>query len=398
MTKRNDNFFSKKKIWSVVKDDLLKCYLTPYVAKILNTRKPLLYVDCFAGAGKFEDGTLGSPLIALNIFVERLTESSTEQGNRFVEANFIESDHTEALAVNLAPYHSYNDLKVSMYAGKYERRIHEILEDKSYYNLFLYIDPYGIKHLDFSFLSSLAKQNFSSVELLLNFNSFGFFRAACSILKIKFEDKVSYLEEYDESSYIDASEKMLNRVAGGDYWKEIVLRRYNEGATSYSVEENLTKEFCNHLREYYSYVLNIPIKIKEHCNPKYRMIHATNHPDGAVLMADNIFLRGKSLRDIQSGGQQDLFELDFSDIDVQNLVSEYLSTIKSPRRLNIVMAEFFTQYGVLCSSSDITEIIKSLEKENLLELFRQPKKTKTGKPSTFYRENKGKIIRLKWKD
>lgn len=46
MSKKNDDFFVEKKPWSEVKDQLLGCYLKPYVAKILHTRKPLVYVDC----------------------------------------------------------------------------------------------------------------------------------------------------------------------------------------------------------------------------------------------------------------------------------------------------------------------------------------------------------------
>ena len=38
------------------------------MAKILYTRNPLVYVDCFAGKGKFDDGNPGSPLIALDFF------------------------------------------------------------------------------------------------------------------------------------------------------------------------------------------------------------------------------------------------------------------------------------------------------------------------------------------
>ncbi|MFC2638325.1 MAG: hypothetical protein ACFN0X_05345 [Mitsuokella sp.] len=68
MAKKNDDFFVEKKPWSKVKDELLGCYLKPYVAKILHTRKPLAYVDCFAGKGKFDDGNPGSPLIALDVF------------------------------------------------------------------------------------------------------------------------------------------------------------------------------------------------------------------------------------------------------------------------------------------------------------------------------------------
>ncbi len=65
---RNIEFFVKKREWSVVKDALLQCYLAPYFTKILRTGRPLVYVDCFAGEGRFDDGNVGSPIIALDIF------------------------------------------------------------------------------------------------------------------------------------------------------------------------------------------------------------------------------------------------------------------------------------------------------------------------------------------
>ena len=67
MAKKNDDFFLEKKAWSAVKDELLGCYFKPYVSKILHTNRPLVYVDCFAGKGKFAVGNNGSPLIALDI-------------------------------------------------------------------------------------------------------------------------------------------------------------------------------------------------------------------------------------------------------------------------------------------------------------------------------------------
>ncbi len=65
MSKDNCGFFKQKKIWSEVKDELLGCYLVPYFTKILSMGNPILYVDCFAGKGKFDDGKPGSPLTAL---------------------------------------------------------------------------------------------------------------------------------------------------------------------------------------------------------------------------------------------------------------------------------------------------------------------------------------------
>ena len=56
-------FFDKKKPWSRYKDSILDYYLEPYLAKVARIGKPIVIVDCFAGAGKYEDGELGSPLI-----------------------------------------------------------------------------------------------------------------------------------------------------------------------------------------------------------------------------------------------------------------------------------------------------------------------------------------------
>ena len=59
----SNDFFEKKKDWSLLKDQIIGNYLKPYIAKILSTRKPLVIVDCFAGKGKFSDETFGSPLV-----------------------------------------------------------------------------------------------------------------------------------------------------------------------------------------------------------------------------------------------------------------------------------------------------------------------------------------------
>ena len=67
MKKDTADFFVSKKEWSEVKDALLECYLTPYITKIIHTHKTVNYIDCFAGKGKFDDGKLGSPILALNI-------------------------------------------------------------------------------------------------------------------------------------------------------------------------------------------------------------------------------------------------------------------------------------------------------------------------------------------
>ena len=154
MAKKNNDFFVKKKDWSTVKDELLGCYFKPYVSKILHTYRPLVYVDCFAGKGKFEDGNDGSPLIALKIISECL-DSTTVQ-NPIIETSFIDLNYADDLRENLSAYPEAN-----IVSGKYEDNIKSILRNKSNCNVFLYIDPYGIKALQCSFFDDFAKENFN---------------------------------------------------------------------------------------------------------------------------------------------------------------------------------------------------------------------------------------------
>lgn len=67
MAKNQRDFFKKKNEWSEIKDTLLRCYLPQYFQKLLVSGKPIFYIDCFAGKGKFDDGNDGSPLIAMQM-------------------------------------------------------------------------------------------------------------------------------------------------------------------------------------------------------------------------------------------------------------------------------------------------------------------------------------------
>lgn len=405
---RNIEFFAKKREWSVVKDALLKCYLVPYFMKILRTGKPLVYVDCFAGKGKFDDGNEGSPIIALDILQDWLRRS-TVQSQKKIEAYFVELDYPDELKKNLESYCKCEpSLKIFVNPGNYEEQILKILHGKEGKNLFLYLDPYGVKHLDLKFLGSLSSNSdnprFRSTEFLLNFNSHGFLRVACQFLKLDFPNEVNweYLTEYDNSFDIpqNKTEKMLNRVAGGDYWKDMVRHYYAEHKRFYDLEEDFTQEYCKRLRGYYSYVLNMPIRVKESHSPKYRMIYATNHPDGAILMADNIYKRKGEMHEMQLRGQQILFGLDYDNHNIKEVVKNYLLTVNKLQRLNLVKANFFNTYGVLCNSSEFSNMCKTLEKNGNLKVIRNPATTESGKSSTFWieKESEGRTIELKWKN
>ena len=273
-------------------------------------------------------------------------------------------------------------------------------------NVFLYIDPYGVKALNAE-LFDLLPGVFSTAELLINLNSFGFIREACRVMSVSFrerEDEVfSDLEEYDSS--ILKSFEELNTIAGGDYWKSII-NDYNQGIVDcYEAEKEFARQYKLRLREKYTYVLDMPIRLKAGLHPKYRMVHATNHPDGCILMADNIAKRTDRLViEIQNGGQLSFLTQTaeneiLDDATLESKVRDLLAKTTDYIRLNKFLADFYNEYGVLCDLSRLSSghdsILKRFEKNGEIQVLREPAYTKNGNPTKFWQESKGNTVRLK---
>ena len=144
--------------------------LSPSVfSKVLLTYKPIFYVDCFAGKGKFDDGKDGSPRIALKIRDDCIGRTSVQDAR--IDACFIDFNYADDLNNNIADYRNTNG-NITVISGRYEDEIERLLATKRGVNVFLYIDPYGIKALDYGLFSKFADYGFNSIEMLINMNSF----------------------------------------------------------------------------------------------------------------------------------------------------------------------------------------------------------------------------------
>lgn len=417
MSKSNNDFFKEKKDWSLVKDRLLGCYLAPYFQKVLATGKPICYVDCFSGKGKFEDGNPGSPIIALQTRNKCLQQSRVSIDKRnAISMSFIDLNYACDLQQNLAEFdNTYG--KLNIVGGKYEEKILDILKTQKGKNVFLYIDPYGIKALDTDLFKQFNSFGFNTFEMLINFNSFGFFRDACRVMSVDYKSdsalqNLEDLIEYDPSSVaseVDAS-NLLTRIAGGDYWKDIV-RDYKDGKIDgYKAEQRLSTEYKLHLKKYYSYVLDMPIRLKSNSRPKYRMVHVSNHEDGCFLMGQNMQNRKDELyTNIQSGGQLSIFDL-VSDLtqsvegdwikeeDIKEKIKTEIDNIGDNINITKFIARFINEYGLICDFNFINEELKTLEKTGEIEIVRNPAiSEKTKKTLTFMTEDRNHTVIIRRK-
>lgn len=401
MSKNNKDFFKCKNSWSEIKDRLLSCYLPQYFQKVLWTKKPIFYVDCFAGKGRFDDGKDGSPRIALKIRDQSL--SATKVDFARIDACFIDLNYAKELKENTAEFHNDNG-SVQVVSGRYEEQIEHILSEKRNTNIFLYIDPYGIKALDSKLFDKFSK--IGSIEMLINMNSFGFFRDACRVLQAErvqrdevFQD-LNDIVEYDPTDIdtSDKSKKLLTNIAGGDYWVNIVRDYQANEIDGYEAEKRFSMSYKQYLSQKYSYVLDMPIRMKVGQRPKYRMIHVCNHEDGCILMAENMASRSDELyTEVQNQGQLSMFNYDTENevIDVESIRNKMLSILLNfPNGVtaNKLKAAFYTQFGVLCKMSTIHNIWGDLEKSGIVEVTRYPAHTEQGRPTKFFNEStrKGK--------
>lgn len=406
MAKNNSDFFKSKNSWSEIKDRLLGGYLKPYFQKLLTSRKPIYYVDCFAGQGMFGDGKPGSPVIALQ--TRDACMSTMKPGNKGkIDVCFIELNHAQKLSENIAEFNNgYGN--PTIISGKYEEQIESLLSGKRGNNVFLYIDPYGIRALDYGLFEKLNSYGFNSLEMLINFNSFGFFRDACRAMGVGYTNGEAFhdlddLVEYDPTEFNSSTQstELLSKIAGGDYWKDIVAKYNREEISGYKAERIFSTEYKARLKQQFSYVLDMPIRLKAKHRPKYRMIHVCNHEDGCFLMAENMQRRKNELfTNIQQNHQPSLFDIlenttstaenEFITIDqIKKLLSGYLAGVDGEVGLKKLLAGFSNEHGLLCEFSMLHSILENMKQHGAIEIIRTPATTPTGKPSAFW-EEKGK--------
>jgi len=269
----SSDFFQSKKPWSPYKDMILAYYLTPYLPKVCSLGKPVVVVDCFAGPGRFEDGTDGSPLI-----IAKAVHQIAEKG-KVVSALFIEEKrkYFQQLKESVKDYQNV----CRIVHGSFEDSAKEIADMGRNNTVFVYIDPYGIKSLCFDTLAgiyaNIAKG--SSVEVLLNFNASSLIRNGFAALKCSQQDDKE--EELDRTM----TPEDIDTIAGGAYWREIVTRN----SSFADKEAQCVSEYMRLMKQYFDEVCSYGIKEKyEHAIPKYRLLFGSRHEDAFILMNDAI--------------------------------------------------------------------------------------------------------------
>jgi len=166
----------KTAVWELdphtrAKHEILRRYLHAW-APILSHGgfRSMLYVDGFAGPGRYAGGEEGSPIIALNAALAHKASIKATLYFVFVEEDVARAGELENVVQGIA---RPDNFRVKITAGKtFEKGFGEVLSfyksrDKPLPPTFAFIDPFGWTGVPFSLVKEIM--SYPSCEVLVNF-------------------------------------------------------------------------------------------------------------------------------------------------------------------------------------------------------------------------------------
>jgi len=265
-----DEFFQGKRPWSKIKDQVLGGYLPPYLRKVAKLGRRIILIDCFAGPGKFQDGSHGSPLVMCG-------EAQKHAAGRCIGV-FVnkEKAHHERLTQILGTYIRQKIAYTIL--GDSQDLLKKITEIAQKDTLFIYLDPFGLRGCEFGVLKALLERgNQASTEILVNLSMPTFHRLAA---------RKAVAEGRGESALIRSFHRTLDGVLGGDYWRKYA---FDDKLRPEEKERKVMEEYQKILRGLLPYAGSCPVQEASGSRVKYYITFCSRHPDAMRLMNDIMF-------------------------------------------------------------------------------------------------------------
>lgn len=177
MIKSEEHFTNEKKIHTEIKHKLFHDTFSAVlgISAKFSEKNSFIYLDLYAGQGKFTDETFGSPMLALDTILESKVKSSFHQ----IKCFFSEADIDSYLELekNIKKLKSNkrdtSNLVTSVKCGEWNENISYIEEILKYSKWgFIFIDPFA-NEIDLTELLSLLKERtkFKDFMLFINLQS-----------------------------------------------------------------------------------------------------------------------------------------------------------------------------------------------------------------------------------
>ncbi|MFF8423105.1 three-Cys-motif partner protein TcmP [Streptomyces sp. NPDC086796] len=260
-------YWDEKALPSVFKHELLKRYLPPFGGMTGSHArdKRVVYLDGYAGEGRYESGEPGSAEIALQV-------ASRHRSQGLTLSCFFVEQQAKSFARLEEVVSGYRGRGVQAVArqGGVDDVLDDVLRQAVQAPLFLFLDPCGLC-LPLDRLASVFRQRphrWPPTELLMNFSMMAVRRIGGHVRSAKGNEKT--LQRFDA-------------VCGGTWWREHFAAGRPDAA------ERVAAEYGRRLgRRAGLSVVSVPVAHKPGDKPVYHLVFGTRSPYGLWVFGDTV--------------------------------------------------------------------------------------------------------------
>jgi three-Cys-motif partner protein len=267
-------FFESRQAAAVLKHAILTSYLPVWAGKTGSTSLDhrVAVGDCYAGAGRYRDGSPGSPAI--------IAQLAQQPGlrNRRIEAYFIEQDPATFEQLREVLEADATGISWEAWQGGADGHLDQLIARTQGVPLFLFLDPYGHGLSCDRLMTALAARPSDRwsppTEALIRIDSAAVFRTRGALRKAPYPGRDRTLSRLDETAggswWRDEDDPALTTDAHLDWFAAQVLRR-------------LSKQW-----RWAGWA--VPVRRKAGTLPVYYLIFLTRHVDGMTVFNDSLSL------------------------------------------------------------------------------------------------------------
>jgi three-Cys-motif partner protein len=271
-------YWADKALPSVFKHDLLKRYL-PQFGGMTGTHshdKRVVYLDGYAGEGRYENGDPASGEIALKV-----ASSLRHRPGLTLECFFSEPQAKSFDRLHeVVQHYLARGVQAHAHHGEADSVLDQVVQRAVREPLFLFLDPCGLVLPQDRLVDVLAHrrpQKWPPTELLMNFSMMAVWRLGGHVRSPKGNEKS--LQRFDE-------------VCGGTWWREYfadaVASRDKDGAAEDAIEA-VAAEYASRLeRRTGMLVQSVAVSHSPRQRAVYRLVFATRSPYGLWVFGDTV--------------------------------------------------------------------------------------------------------------
>ncbi|MGW3954049.1 three-Cys-motif partner protein TcmP [Streptomyces sp. NPDC004752] len=272
------DYWADKALPSVFKHDLLKRYL-PQFGGMTGTQshdKRVVYLDGYAGEGRYENGDPASAEIALRVASYLRSRPGLTLECFFSEPQAKSFDRLR----QVVQHYLARGVRAHAHRGEVDGVLDQVVERAVREPLFLFLDPCGLVLPQDRLVDVLARkrpQKRPATELLMNFSMMAVWRLGGHVCSPKGNEKS--LQRFDD-------------VCGGTWWREYfadaVASRDKDGAAEDAIEA-VAAEYARRLeRRTGMLVQSVPVSHSPRQRAVYRLVFATRSQYGLWVFGDTV--------------------------------------------------------------------------------------------------------------